>query len=192
MQIKRPNGSTTWFPSIRGFNASYLLSAFKIVFIVVQLLFSWITVFTEYGDEDIRISPSSPLISSVNVNLIQVIYDIRFNHRQCLKGNLRNQNFRSFPSTYLASSWTKNRLAAITAFTWEPKAISRNGFECHFLVISLKMSMQFLSQSGWAASIPCICLTLWLACQIICVIFVWPKQFLTIWLTLFNSKTALS
>ena len=113
-------------------NASYLLSAFKIVFIVVQLLFSWITVFTEYGDEDIRISPSSPLISSVNVNLIQVIYDIRFNHRQCLKGNLRNQNFRSFPSTYLASSWTKNRLAAITAFTWEPKAISRNGFECHF------------------------------------------------------------
>ena len=61
------------------FNVSYLLSTFKVIFVVVQLLFFWITVFTKQGNEDISIGSSSPLIPSVYVNLILVICDVRLN-----------------------------------------------------------------------------------------------------------------
>ena len=50
-----------------------LLSSFKVVFVVVQPPLARVTIFSKYGNHDVSIGPSSPLVTSVDVNEVIVI-----------------------------------------------------------------------------------------------------------------------
>ena len=46
----------------------FLLSIFKVVAVIVQSPLAWVTFFSKYGNHDISIGSSSPLITSVYVS----------------------------------------------------------------------------------------------------------------------------
>ena len=50
-----------------------LLSSFKVVLVVVQPPLAWVTIFSKYGNHNVGIGPSSPLVTSVDVNEVIVI-----------------------------------------------------------------------------------------------------------------------
>ena len=50
-----------------------LLSSFKVVLVVIQLSLARVTIFSKYGNHDVGIGPSSPLVTSVYVNEVIVI-----------------------------------------------------------------------------------------------------------------------
>ena len=50
-----------------------LLSSFKVVLVVVQPPLARVTIFSKYGNHDVSIGPSSPLVTSVDVNEVIVI-----------------------------------------------------------------------------------------------------------------------
>ena len=50
-----------------------LLSSFKVVLVVVQPPLARVTIFSKYSNHDVSIGPSSPLVTSVDVNEVIVI-----------------------------------------------------------------------------------------------------------------------
>ena len=50
-----------------------LLSSFKVVLVVVQPPLARVTIIAKYGNHDVSIGPSSPLVTSVDVNEVIVI-----------------------------------------------------------------------------------------------------------------------
>ena len=58
----------TAMPVDNNIKCDFLLSIFKVVAVIVQSPLAWVTFFSKYGNHDVSIGSSSPLITGVYVS----------------------------------------------------------------------------------------------------------------------------